>query len=103
MHSVLDALIDVFGGNEDADPDEDAEGDEDEEMLDYATMQREQSPNRKNKHATENANIMEEPLAPGKRASPPEYNRMPGPRPSTPLNASGRPQRKAAQAAAPKT
>ena len=95
-------MIAPAGGNEDVDPDEDAEGDEDEEMLDYAPIQTEQGPNRKNKHATENANVEEEPLAPGKRASTPEYNRMPRPRPPTPLNASGRPQRKAARAAVPK-
>jgi hypothetical protein len=71
-------------------------------MLDYAAMQTEQTANRKNKHAAENGNAMEEPAAPGKRASTPEYNRMPRPRPPTPLNASGRPQRKAAQAAVPK-
>jgi hypothetical protein len=80
----------------------DAEGDEDEEMLDYSAMQTEQSSNRKNKHGAENANVMGESVAPGKRASTPEYNRMPEPRPPTPLNASGRPQRKAAQAAVPK-
>ena len=105
VRSVLDTLIDGFaptGGDEDADPDVDAEGDEDEEMLDYAAMQTEQNPNRKTKHGAENANVMEEPVAPGKRAATPEYNRMPGPRPPTPLNASGRPQRKAAQAAVPK-
>ena len=105
VHSFLDAPDDEFtptGGDEDADPDVDAEGDEDEEMLDYSAMQTEHSSNRKNKQSAENANVMGEPIAPGKRASTPEYNRMPEPRPPTPLNASGRPQRKAAKAAAPK-
>ncbi len=102
IHSFLDAPVDEFaptGGDEDADPDVDAEGDEDEEMLDYSAMQKEQTANRKYKQGAENANVMG---APGKRAPTPEYNRMPEPRPPTPLNASGRPQRKAAQAAAPK-
>jgi len=105
VYSFLDAVVDECapaGGDEDADPDVDAEGDEDEEMLDYSAMQTEQSLNRKNKQGAENANVMGEPVAPGKRASTPEYNRMPEPRPPTPLNASGRPQRKAAQAAVPK-
>ena len=102
VHSFLDSPVDEFaptGGDEDADPDVDAEGDEDEEMLDYSAIQTEQTPNRKYKQGAENANVVG---APGKRASTPEYNRMPEPRPPTPLNASGRPQRKAAQAAAPK-
>jgi hypothetical protein len=90
------------GGDEDADPDVDAEGDEDEEMLDYVAIQTDESSNRKNKHGAENGSAMEELAPPGKRASTPEYNRMPEPRQSTPLNASGRPQRKAAQAAVPK-
>ena len=68
-------------------------------MLDYSAMQTEQTPNRKYKQGAENASVVG---APGKRAFTPEYNRMPEPRPPTPLNASGRPQRKAAQAAAPK-
>jgi len=105
VRSILHALGDGFAatsGDEDADPDVDAEGDEDEEMLDYSAMQTEQSPNRKNKHGAESATVKEEPVTPGNRASTPEYNRMPEPRPPTPLNASGRPQRKAAQAAVPK-
>lgn len=106
VHSILGAPVDGFaptGADEDADPDVDAEGDEDEEMLDYAAIQTEPTPTRKNKHGAENTAVLDEdPVGQGSRASTPEYNRMPGPRPPTPLNASGRPQRKAAQAAVPK-